>query len=256
MANRKSPQGSSTPPSMSLPSRMLRSPLQGPSATSATPARATNLNAAELQARQINELYARSDGHDAKIETLLTRMEAAIQSSMQKLTFDVADATRVQRENYQKLSIGLDALQLGIDKNTTTINSLSKQVQDIQEKMDSKLPELEMKQDILRKETAQCFQELCDRNQADMWSLEKNVSLKIEAELDEAFKHIDQQINRVSSELRQEMKVKDDEFEAKVNQGFLDIEHKMEKQCKVEDNDEETLATKANKKSKRHYDSE
>ena len=195
MANRKSPQGSSTPPSMSLPSRMLRSPLQGSSATSAILVRATNLNAAELQARQINELYARSDEHDVKIETLLTRMEAAIQSSiqssMQKLTFDVADATRVQRENYQKLSIGLDALQLGIDKNTTTINSLSKQVQDIQEKMDSKLPELEMKQDILRKETAQCFQELCDRNQADMWSLEKNVSLKIEAELDEAFKHID-----------------------------------------------------------------
>ena len=234
--------------------------MQSPAAMSATPVRATNLNAAELQGRQISDLYARTDGLDTKMEALFARMEARmeanIQNAMQKLAFDVADVAKVQREGYQKLSIGMDALQLGMDQNTTTINALTKRVQDIQDKMDSKLPELEIKQDNLRKETAQCFQELCDRNQADMWSLEKNVALKIEAELDAAFKHIDQQINRVSGELRQEMKVKDDEFEARVNQGFSDLEHQMDKQHKVEEVDQLTSETEANKKQKHNCDSE
>ena len=230
--------------------------MQSPAAMSATPVRATNLNAAELQGRQISDLYARTDGLDAKMEALFVRMEAIIQNAMQKLAFEIADVAKVQREGYQKLSIGMDALQLGMDQNTTTINALTKRVQDIQDKMDSKLPELEIKQDNLRKETAQCFQELCDRNQADMWSLEKTVALKIEAELDAAFKHIDQQINRVSGELRQEMKVKDDEFEARVNQGFCDLEHQMDKQCKVEEVDQLTSETEANKKQKHNCDSE
>ena len=201
---------------------------------------------------------ARTEALATNMEALFARMEARqeanLQNAMQKLAFDVADGTKLQRESYQKLSVGLDALQLGMDQNTTTINAL--RVQDFQDKMDSKLPELEIKQDNLRKETAQCFQELCDRNQADMWSLEKNVALKIEAELDAAFKHIDQQINRVSGELRQEMKVKDDEFEARVNQGFSDLEHQMDKQCKVKEVDQLTSETEANKKQKHNCDSE
>ena len=86
--------------------------MQSPAATSATPVRATNLNAAELQGRQISDLYARTDGLDAKMEALFVRMEANIQNAMQKLAFDVADVAKVQREGYQKLSIGMDALQL------------------------------------------------------------------------------------------------------------------------------------------------
>ena len=107
--------------------------MQVPAATSATPVRATNLNTAELQSRQIKDLYARTEGLDTKMEALFARMEARmeanLQNAMQKLAFDVADGTRVQRENYHKLSISLNALQLGMDHNTATINSLAKKVQ-------------------------------------------------------------------------------------------------------------------------------
>ena len=103
MTSRQSPQGSRTPPSISLPSRIIRSPLQNPAATSATPVRATNLNAAELQGRQINDLYVRTEGLDAKTEALFARMEARmeanLQNAIQKLAFDVADGTKLQRES-------------------------------------------------------------------------------------------------------------------------------------------------------------
>ena len=70
---------SETPPLFRLPSRMVRSPLQVTAATSAKPLRATNLNAAELQGRQISDLYARTDGLDTKMEALFARMEARTQ---------------------------------------------------------------------------------------------------------------------------------------------------------------------------------
>jgi hypothetical protein len=53
------------------------------------------------------------------------------------------------------------------------------------------------------------------------------------AELNVSAAHVDQQDNRISGQLCQELKIKDDEFDAKAKQGFLVIEHQIENQGKI-----------------------
>ena len=58
---------------------------------------------------------------DTKMEALFARiearMEANLQNAMQKLAFDVADVAKVQRESYQKLSIGLESRHKALPEN-------------------------------------------------------------------------------------------------------------------------------------------
>ena len=57
---------------------------------------------------EISNLYARLDDRQARIDSLFTRMETSIQNSIQRLSFDVADVAREERETCEKLSIGLE----------------------------------------------------------------------------------------------------------------------------------------------------
>ena len=67
-----------------------------------------------------------------------------------------------------------------------------------------------------------------------MQALKDFIVRKIEAELNVSAAHVDQQVNRISEDLRREIKMKDDELEAKLKQGFLHIEQQLETKAKSE----------------------
>jgi hypothetical protein len=118
------------------------------------------------------------------------------------------------------------------------------------------LPELASQNEMLRAGTQQCTNKLYETSKKDMRALQNYILGKVEAELNVSAAHVDQQVNRISGQLRQELK-NNDEIEAKAKQWSLVIEHQIENQGKVEDDDQLTLATEAIKtKIRPHENSE
>ena len=66
---------------------------------------------------EISNRNAMFEKSQARMEALFTRMKASCQSYMQKLAFVVADAAKVERETYQKLSIGLENRHKALPEN-------------------------------------------------------------------------------------------------------------------------------------------
>ena len=240
----RSPFGSRTPPQLNAGARstpmasktrtLARSPLQSQMAT-------PNPEVAVANSAMANRME--------NIENMIQNLSVNLSQHINQLSINIHNMD-------QKLTSRMDSMQAGIEQNSKILGDVISRVHVIEVVVEKRIPELVAQQDMLRAETQQCINELHERGKKDMQALEDFIFRKIEAELNVSAAHVDQQVTRISGDLRREIKMKDDELEGKLKQGFLDIEQQLENKSKVEDDDQVTSATEANKKHKSHYDSD